>query len=33
VIGRGKVIADISLADLIADASSGRVTLRTTARP
>src|SRR5262250_2459108 len=33
VVGRGKVIADTSVADLIAAASSGRVTLRTTARP
>jgi ABC-2 type transport system ATP-binding protein len=33
VIGRGTVIADTSVADLIAAASSGRVTLRTTARP
>ena len=33
VIGRGQVIADTSVADLIAAASSGRVTLRTTARP
>jgi ABC-2 type transport system ATP-binding protein len=33
VIGRGKVIADTSVADLIAAASSGRVALRTTARP
>jgi len=33
VIGRGKVIADTTVADLIAAASSGRVTLRTTARP
>jgi ABC-2 type transport system ATP-binding protein len=33
VIGRGKVIADTSVAALIAAASSGRVTLRTTARP
>src|SRR5499427_422864 len=33
VIGRGKVIADTSVADLIAAASSGRVMLRTTARP
>jgi len=31
VIGRGKVIADTSVADLIAAASGGRVTLRTTA--
>jgi ABC-2 type transport system ATP-binding protein len=33
VIGRGKVIADTSVADLIAAASGGRVTLRTTSRP
>jgi ABC-2 type transport system ATP-binding protein len=33
VVGRGKVIADTSVADLIAAASSGRVTLRTTAWP
>jgi ABC-2 type transport system ATP-binding protein len=33
VIGRGKVIADTSVADLIAAASSGRVALRTTAWP
>jgi ABC-2 type transport system ATP-binding protein len=33
VIGRGKVIADTTVADLITAASSGRVTLRTTARP
>jgi ABC-2 type transport system ATP-binding protein len=33
VIGRGKVIADTSVADLIAAASSGQVTLRTTAWP
>ena len=32
VVGRGKVIADASVADLLAAASSGRVTLRTTAR-
>jgi ABC-2 type transport system ATP-binding protein len=32
VIGRGKVIADISMAELIAAASGGRVLLRTTAR-
>ena len=32
VVGRGRVIADSSVADLIATASSGRVTLRTTAR-
>jgi len=33
VIGRGTVIADTSVADLIAAASSGRVMLRTAARP
>ena len=33
VVGRGKVIADTSVADLIAAASSARVTLRTTAWP
>jgi ABC-2 type transport system ATP-binding protein len=33
VIGRGQVIADTSVADLIATASGGRVTVRTTARP
>src|SRR3984957_16991948 len=32
VVGRGKVIADTSVAELIAAASGGRVTLRTTAR-
>ena len=32
VIGRGKVVADTSVADLIAAASGGRVRLRTTAR-
>jgi ABC-2 type transport system ATP-binding protein len=32
VIGRGKLVSDTSVADLIAAASSGRVTLRTTAR-
>jgi ABC-2 type transport system ATP-binding protein len=32
VVGRGQVIADTSVADLIATASGGRVTLRTTAR-
>jgi ABC-2 type transport system ATP-binding protein len=32
VIGRGQVIADTSVADLIAAASGGRVVLRTTAR-
>jgi ABC-2 type transport system ATP-binding protein len=33
VIGRGRLIADASVAELIAAASAGRVTLRTTARP
>ncbi len=33
VAGRGRVIADTSVAALIATASGGRVTLRTTARP
>jgi ABC-2 type transport system ATP-binding protein len=33
VAGRGKVIADASVAQLLAAASGGRVTLRTTARP
>jgi ABC-2 type transport system ATP-binding protein len=33
VIGRGQVIADTGVADLIATASGGRVTVRTTARP
>jgi len=33
VVGRGRVIADTSVADLITTASSGRVTVRTTARP
>jgi ABC-2 type transport system ATP-binding protein len=33
VIGRGKLIADTSVAELIAAASAGRVTLRTNARP
>jgi ABC-2 type transport system ATP-binding protein len=33
VVGRGKVIADTRVADLIAAASGGRVTLRTSARP
>jgi ABC-2 type transport system ATP-binding protein len=33
VVGRGKVIADISMAELIATASGDRVTLRTAARP
>ena len=32
VVGRGRVIADTSVADLIATASGDRVTLRTTAR-
>ena len=32
VVGRGKVIADTSVADLLQAAASGRVTLRTTAR-
>ena len=32
VIGRGRLVADSSVADLIAAASSGRVALRTTAR-
>ena len=32
VVGRGQVIADTSVAELIATASSGQVTLRTTAR-
>jgi ABC-2 type transport system ATP-binding protein len=32
VIGRGKLIADTSVADLIAAASAGRVTVRTSAR-
>jgi ABC-2 type transport system ATP-binding protein len=32
VVGRGKVIADAGVADLIAAASGGRVTVRTTAR-
>jgi ABC-2 type transport system ATP-binding protein len=32
VIGRGRVVADTSVADLLAAASAGRVTLRTTAR-
>jgi ABC-2 type transport system ATP-binding protein len=31
-VGRGRVLADISVAELIAAASAGRVTLRTTAR-
>ena len=33
VVGRGKVIADTSVADLLAAASGDRVTLRTSARP
>jgi ABC-2 type transport system ATP-binding protein len=33
VIGRGKLIADTSVAELIAAASAGRVTVRTSARP
>ena len=33
VVGRGKVIADTRVADLIAAASGGRVTVRTTAGP
>ncbi len=32
VIGRGRLVADTSVADLIASASAGRVTLRTSAR-
>ena len=32
VIGRGRLIADVSVADLLAAAATGRVTLRTTAR-
>jgi ABC-2 type transport system ATP-binding protein len=32
VVGRGKVVADTSVADLIATASGDRITLRTTAR-
>ena len=32
VIGRGRLVADSSVADLIATASAGRVTLRTAAR-
>ncbi|WP_214320452.1 ATP-binding cassette domain-containing protein [Nonomuraea sediminis] len=32
VVGRGRVVADTSVADLIATASRGRVTLRTSAR-
>jgi ABC-2 type transport system ATP-binding protein len=33
VVGRGKIIADASVADLIAATSGNRVALRTTARP
>jgi ABC-2 type transport system ATP-binding protein len=33
VVGRGRVIADTSVADLLAAASGDRVTLRTSARP
>jgi ABC-2 type transport system ATP-binding protein len=33
VIGRGKLVADATVAELIAAASTGRVTLRTAARP
>jgi ABC-2 type transport system ATP-binding protein len=33
VVGRGRVIADTSVAELIAAASGDRITLRTTARP
>jgi ABC-2 type transport system ATP-binding protein len=33
VVGRGKVIADTTVAELIASASGDRITLRTTARP
>jgi ABC-2 type transport system ATP-binding protein len=32
VVGRGKVVADTSVANLLKDAAAGRVTLRTTAR-
>jgi ABC-2 type transport system ATP-binding protein len=32
VVGRGRVVADTSVAELIAAASTGRVSLRTTAR-
>jgi ABC-2 type transport system ATP-binding protein len=32
VIGRGRIVADTSVADLIAGASDGQVALRTTAR-
>ena len=33
VVGRGKVIADAGVAELLAAAAGGRVTLRTTAAP
>ncbi|MFI5824888.1 ABC transporter ATP-binding protein [Streptomyces rishiriensis] len=33
VIGRGRVVADTSVSDLLAEASGGRVTLRTSAPP
>ncbi|WP_214410215.1 ATP-binding cassette domain-containing protein [Sphaerisporangium fuscum] len=33
VAGRGRVVADVGVAELIASASRGRVTLRTSARP
>jgi ABC-2 type transport system ATP-binding protein len=33
VIGRGRVVADTSVSELLAEASSGRVTLRTSAPP
>jgi ABC-2 type transport system ATP-binding protein len=33
VIGRGRVVADASVSELLAEASSGRVTLRTSAPP
>ena len=33
VVGRGKVIADISMAELLTAASGGRVVVRTSARP
>jgi ABC-2 type transport system ATP-binding protein len=33
VVGRGRVIADTSVADILAEASGDRVTVRTTARP
>jgi ABC-2 type transport system ATP-binding protein len=32
IVGRGKVIADTSVADMIASASAGQVTVRTSAR-